>query len=56
MTMRYNDFADTMYFFQSGYKMEKKTQSKIVDKDDILVIKKMFKDTYKKMSDFQSLL
>ena len=39
-----------MYYFQSGYKMEKKQESKMVDKDDIKVIKKMFKDTYKKLA------
>lgn len=49
-SLRYSNFPDTMYYFQSGYKMEKKQESKMVDKDDIKVIKKMFKDTYKKLA------
>jgi hypothetical protein len=43
MTKRYEDFVDTIYYFQSGYKMPKKEETEIIDKDDIVVIKKMFK-------------
>jgi len=47
---------DTIYYFQSGYKMPKKHECHLVDKDDIRVIKKMFKKTYNKLQEAELLL